>query len=120
MNVGRLPSADFGAIIRAQSDSYTITRVTGMTTDASGYVTETTSTHNEDIYLFDPSAISVQSELGERMEGDLMGRALPSADLQEDDRLNHGGVKYEIVRLDPLPSASQEAFKSITLERVQS
>lgn len=87
------PSA-IGSIVSTRSNTYTITRPT-YTSGARGG-TETTATHDVDIWVFSPREINIDTEYGERLTGSLAGLAHPAEDIEEGDRLTYQQIPYEV------------------------
>lgn len=95
MKPGRLPSGPFNATIRSRSTTKTISRVTRQKT-AVGDFTENASTHKEDVYLFQASEAPQQLDRGVHFGKTLNGLALPGANLEDGDRLDHDNITYEM------------------------
>lgn len=113
------PHDSLRTIVRTRSSTYTLVRPDG---DAGGgrfgESTETTSTHEEECYLFSPEERIIDTEFGDRLDGDLQGLALPSADVEHDDRVNHGTDVYEVDGIQHLPSDQDAQIKIFSLSRV--
>jgi hypothetical protein len=83
-------------VIRARTSATTVTRVT-QSTGSLDEQTETTSDHQEDIWLFEPRESVAEEVAGERINGSLGGLAVADTlDVQHNDRITHGGVDYEV------------------------
>lgn len=118
----RLPrSRSFGTlrtVVRKRTTAYTITRPDEGATGRFGETDETTSTvSNVDMWLFQPTEVNADTEYGDRLEGDLQGLALPSADVQVHDRVPHGSDEYEVQRVMHLPDNDNKQLKMFSLER---
>lgn len=119
------PHDSFRTIVRTRSTTYEVTRPDG---DAGGgrfgESTETTTTHDEDCYLFSPEERVIDTEFGDRLDADLQGLALPSANIEHDDRVKHGtdengkDVKYEVGGIQHLPSDQDAQIKVFSLTKV--
>lgn len=64
----------------------------------------TTSTHQEDLWVFDPMKSVGETVAGERLTGDLAALGLDGIDVAKDDRITHGGVEYEVDTVTGYPS----------------
>lgn len=88
-------------LVRLNSVTYTITRPNAGPTDTSkaamGESLPTSATHNEDIWLFAPSENPIDTEFGDRLTANLMGLALPSANIQENDEITYEGFDYVVL-----------------------
>lgn len=89
--------------------------------DASGRFGEhdetTTTVTGVDMWLYDPTEVNVDTDFGDRLGGDLEGLALPSADVQVNDRVDHGVETYEVDRIYHLPDEDQQVLKRFSLQR---
>lgn len=81
-------------IIKSNQKTYIVTRP-NKSVDSVGEVTETESTHNCPLWIQRQFEFSEMTDFGEFLEGDLYGVVRPSDDIQEGDRITHGGAKYE-------------------------
>lgn len=88
-------------LTRLNSLTYTITRPDPDPSDtakaAMGESFATDTTHQEDVWLFSPSENPIDTDFGDRLTGNLMGLALPSADIQENDEITYDGRTYEVL-----------------------
>lgn len=89
--------AGITSIIGARAQTVTITRVT-TSTGSLDETTETTTEHQEQLYLHDPGESIAEVDAGERTVGDLGALAVAdgTVDIEHGDRLTHGGVEYEV------------------------
>lgn len=83
------------SIVHQRTQTYTITRPT-QTTGSLDQTTETTATHDEELWLFDARESSREVLAGERLTGSLGALGLDGIDIQPNDRLTHGAVTYEV------------------------
>jgi hypothetical protein len=85
------------SIVRARTTAVTVTRPS-VSKGSLDETTESTSEHTEDIWLFEPRESVTMELAGERINGSLGGLvdADGTVDLQNDDRVTHGGVEYEL------------------------
>jgi hypothetical protein len=106
-------------VVRRRQDTYTVTRLDSTSTDSIGDVSETTSTHEEDAWLFNDARGKFEDLFGEEVSGDLNGLALDGADLQHDDRLTHDGTEY-IVEDEPelVPAEGAKVVRFTLTEKV--
>lgn len=105
-------------IIGSRATATTVTRVTE-SKDSLDATSETTTEHMEDIWLFDPEESSVQGLAGERVTGDLGGLAVADGmvDIQNGDRVTHGGVEYEVDTVVGVPDDEETDYYQISLVR---
>lgn len=84
-------------VIRARTRSVTLSRVSE-TKGSLDQVETTTSDHTEQIWLYEPRENVAEEIAGERLEGGLGGLVVAddTVDVQKDDRIQHGGVEYEV------------------------
>lgn len=118
MNFGNVPHGLMRQIVRRNLSDYTVSRPTE-TTGRYGDSDETYATQQERAWLFNPEESNEQTDYGVRLEGSLQGLALPSADLQVHDRLDHDGDTHEILDIQHVNSNSDKTLKRIGLEKIQ-
>lgn len=106
------------AIIRSRTKSTTVTRVTE-TTGALDQAEETKSEHSESLWLFEPEEARSRVPEGERIDGDLGALAIAdgTVDIQNGDRLTHGGVEYEVDTVVGRPDDGSTDYWAINLVR---
>lgn len=90
------PSA-ITSIVSAKAQAYELRRPSHETGARGG--TETTTTHEADIWVFSPREVNIDTEYGDRLTGGLGGLALPPEDIQQGDRLTYQGIAYEVTEL---------------------
>lgn len=106
------------SIIASRAVSYTLTRPSQQKGDMGVYEEDTegsASTHSADIYLYRPSTQNTQLPRGEQEQTDLLGLALPSEDVREDDRLTYNSNEYEVTVTDDVPGESDPDYQRIEL-----
>lgn len=106
-------------VVRMRSSTYDLARPT---IDSGGgrfgeSSESTTTVAGVSMWLHDPEEIDQDTEYGDRLGGDLQGLAHPSADIQVDDRLTHGGDEYEVSRIMHLPDNDRQVLKKFALQR---
>lgn len=84
----------------------------GETTDAP---TETIPRRR--MWLYDPTERNVDTDYGDRLDGDLHGLSMPDEDIVVNDRVSHGGERYEVSRIEHLPDEDTAKLKMFALER---
>lgn len=105
-------------VVRKRSSLYDITRPTQGSTGRFGESDETTTTVSDvSMWLHEPSEANLDTEYGDRLDGDLQGLALPQADVQVHDRIDHGGDTYEVDRIMHLPDNDNKKLKLFSLDR---
>lgn len=106
-------------LIRQKSDLYDLTRDTG---DGKGRFGEsdanTTTVTDVSLYLHAPNEVNIDGIGGERIDGDLAALALPSADVEVDDRLTHGSETYEVEDIIDQPNENDPQYRLCSLTRV--
>lgn len=106
-------------VVRMRSSTYDLTRPS--VDSGGGRFGESTETETTvasvSMWLHEPNEIEQDTEYGDRLGGDLQGLAHPSADIQTDDRLTHGGDEYEVSRIMHLPDNERKVLKQFSLER---
>lgn len=119
------PHDSLRTIVRTRSATYTVTRPDADAGGARfGESSETTSTHDENFYLFSPEERVIDTEFGDRLDADLQGLSLPAADIEHDDRVKHGtdengdDVTYEVDGIQHLPSDKDAQIKVFSLSKV--
>lgn len=84
---------------------------------------ETTTEHTEQLWVFDPNETSVGTLGGERQVGDLEALGVEpdtgSLNVQNGDRITHGGVEYEVETVVGAPDDENPELQRITLVRRQ-
>lgn len=81
-------------------------------------VVNTTLTHTADLWLFAPGEQNVETEGGERLQGDLLGMALNGEDLQANDEVTHGADNYRVEDIVHLPHEDDKQIMKFSLMRV--
>jgi len=120
MKRGRLPTGSMRMVIRNHLETYQI-YTPETQRDGIGQANATYSEgHIEDVWLFNPSTTTTQIDFGEQSEAELMGIALPDAEISKDHRIEYGDWTYE-VSSPPEVRGSRERneFLTFELERVQ-
>lgn len=106
------------SVIRSHTATYEITRVTYGVGDR-GQSTETESTHNADLWLFNPREGSARDDFGIRVEGQLGGLAIPEdVDIERQDQLSHGDDTYRVESLTFQPNHENKEVLVLSLERM--
>lgn len=103
------------------SQPYTVYRPSGDGDDSYGEPSsDEYSPHGStrDLYLFSPRERTSQSVAGEETDADLGGLALPSVDIKEDDRVDHGTVRYEVEIIEEVPDSENPDLLRLSLSRV--
>lgn len=116
MRRGRLPTGSLRMILKAQSEPYTITRGS-KSKNSLGEYTSTEATHEEDLLLYGPTEAQSRGLSGDEFTGDLLGLALPDADIQVDDSLSDGGETYVVEGVTGVPNDRSPRHLSISLRR---
>lgn len=106
-------------VIRKRSSSYDLTRPTITSTGRFGESADekTTTIPNVSMWLHEPNEINVDVDGGDRIDGDLNGLALPSADVEVNDIVSHGVDTYEVQRIMHLPDNDNQQIKLFALQR---
>lgn len=106
-------------VIRQKAQTYDLTRPTDESKGRFGESDETTTTVTGiSLYLFQPNEVNVEEIGGERLEGDLFGLSIPSADVEYNDRLTHGIEDYEVTDVIHYPSEEDQQIKLFSLEKI--
>jgi hypothetical protein len=119
MKIPRSRSHDvMQTIVRRRAELKEVVRPS---TDSSGRFGEhdstTTTISDVSMWLFNPTEINVDTQFGDRVGGDLEGLALPDADVQVNDRVDHGTDTYEVQRIYHIPDDDRKALKRFSLQR---
>lgn len=104
------------SIIGRKTRPYTVKRPS-KNINAVGEVEDTASTHQADLYIYQNSERSVQLPMGETTGSGPTGLALPSADLQDGDRVEYGGDTYEMTVAE-VPAEGDTQVLRCSLDRV--
>lgn len=108
MRVGRTPNGRLIQVVRMNQSPYTVHRRQG-DADSDGYYGESASgeysqlAETRQLYLYAPQERTEVTEAGQVVNATLNGYALPSVDVQPTDRVDHGGVRYELDTKDGVP-----------------
>lgn len=106
-------------VVRTRGEPYDLTRVEHSSDGRFGENSRDESTINGvTLFLFRPTEVNVDTEHGDRLEGDLQGLALPSADVKVDDEVDHGGETYVVTEIRHIPSNEDRVLKLFSLDRV--
>lgn len=123
----------FRQVIRMNRTEYTVERPVGSTSgeknDFGGTPSESEpDTHTQNLWLYDPAYEYAQEEIGVTISGDLGGLAIPTEfesdgepdfDLQENDRVNHGGEKYAVETITKYPNEDDVQTIVISFTRME-
>lgn len=82
------------SIAQDRMETFTVERPTETTGARGG--TDSTSTHEVDMWVFSPMEVTTDTEYGDRLTGSLGGLAHSSADVAEGDRITYQSVPYEV------------------------
>lgn len=105
-------------IVRQRATPYDIVRPDEDQSGRFGENAESTETVNDvDMWLYEPNEVNVDTEYGDRLGGDLRGLALPSADVEVHDRINHGLDTYEVEQIMHIPDNDEQVLKMFSLQR---
>lgn len=104
-------------VIRQRSVTKTITRISSGHDRFGEHAASDSTTHEVDAWIYRPSEVNIELEYGDRLDGDLQGLALDDADLQHDDRLDHGDDSYEIKEIQKLPDEDRAEITIFSLVR---
>lgn len=107
-------------IVAARATATTVARIS-TSKDSLDSTTETTAEHSETVWLFNPDEVRSQSLAGDRITGDLGGLAVAdgTVDIQNGDRVTHGGVEYEVDTVEGRPDDDSPDYWEITFVRRQ-
>lgn len=85
------------SIINARARPVTLVRPTTTQNELDETV-ETTTDHQESVWVFEPRENVATEITGEHLDGGLGGLVVSdgTVDIQHNDRLTHGGVEYEV------------------------
>jgi hypothetical protein len=119
MRRGRTPVRIYKERITANATTYSIDRPDGGNEQSYGAGTSL----NEDattatLHLFLPTEAPTVQATGEVQNGTLQGQCLVDADVQEDDRLTHGGARYEVDAKTGVPNDDSPSFYELRLSRL--
>lgn len=105
-------------VVRVRSTTYTFVRGDTQTArfgeSAQGSTTDITA----DAWLFEPEELPLDTEYGDRVGGDLQGLAMPGADIERHDEVQHGTDTYEVSRIIHLPDEDTQRLKLFSLQRI--
>lgn len=105
-------------VVSTRVVSYGITRPEEASVGRFGESVDTSSvSHTADLWLFEPNEINIDTEYGDRLGGDMQGLAMPAADLEVHDRLDHGTDTYTVNRIMHIPDNDSPVLKMFSLER---
>lgn len=104
-------------IVRQKTVPYDLTRKSDDNNGRFGEenAAETTVT-DVPLYLHNETESSIDTQYGDRLEGDLSGLALPNADVQHDDELTHNGERYVVAQKPEL--VKDGVLKAFVLNKV--
>lgn len=106
-------------VVRRRSSSYDLQRPDETMDGRFGEHDDATVTtvSGVDVWLFEPEEVNLDTEHGDRLQGDLNGLSLPSADVQVHDRVTHGGDVYEVDDIAHLPDNDNQQLKAFSLTK---
>jgi hypothetical protein len=106
-------------VVRNRASLYDITRPDQTSTGRFGETAETTATINDvSIWIYNPREQDIDTEYGERLNGELNALSMPNADVAVHDRLTHGGETYEVTNIAHLPDNDTKVLKMFALDKV--
>ena len=83
-------------------------------------------TFEQEIWLYAPQHNYLQDEFGVRLSGDLNGLAIPTEyetcsefGLEENDRVEHGGIKYAVQTITYLPNEEDRQIVAVEFTRME-
>jgi len=106
-------------IVRLRSSLYDLERPDESSTGRFGDSNDqpTTTVSDVDIWLFQPQETNIDTEFGDRLQGDLQGLSLPAADVEVQDRVTHGVDEYEVQQIYHLPDNGSKKLKLFDLQK---
>lgn len=105
-------------VVRQRSTLYDLERPNHSQSGRFGEsATSTTTIADVSMWLHDPTEVNMDTQYGDRLGGDLQGLAMPSADIQVHDVVQHGGDAYEVERIQHLPDNDTQVLKQFALEK---
>lgn len=107
-------------VVRTRQTAHTVERpdYDGGTAGLGETVEPATIDVTVDAWLYQPDETGEDIDVGVRLTGDLNGLALPSADVQVNDRYTHGGVTYEVSAIEHVPNDDRPVLQQFALERM--
>lgn len=105
-------------VVRLHLDTYTVTRPNSEQSGRFGESDTAATTHDIDLWVYDPMETTVDTEYGDRVTGDLAALGLPSVDIEVNDEIDHGGETYTVDDVVHLPDEDDEQLTRCTLLRV--
>ena len=120
MKRGKIPDAPMRMVIRNRLEYYTVYRRASGKDSLGQSNDQYTESHDERLFVYRPNNSTTQTDFGERVEGDLNGIGLPSANIGKDDRIEYNGERYEV---DSSPekrgNESMNDFITFSLSKIQ-
>lgn len=102
-------------VCKRRQSTYTVTRTSTSIGNVGQTVDDSESTHDVSMWVGPTVEERVQAQHGERVDGDLLGYALPSEDLEVADEITYDGDVYELA--DPpqkLPESGSVKIMSLS------
>jgi len=118
MRLGRRPTSRLRSVLRQHLESFTVTRVSGESTNDLGEVTETTTTITEDLWIFETATQKIEDLFGEDLTGDAAGLALDGADIQHGDKLTFQSTEYEVEDVTNVTTENGVVMERFALQKV--
>lgn len=115
--LGPKPNGLIKKVITSNASEKTFERQS-FSKDSVGENVSTTSDVAVTAWLFRPQDSNVQTNFGERLDGDLSGLAHGSEDIQVNDRVTVGTTTYEVQAINNLPNDDNTSYKFFSLIRV--
>lgn len=105
-------------IVRQRASSYDVVRPNNESSSRFGETgTTDTTISGVQLWLTQPSESLVESEYGDRLDGDLLGYSLPSTDIQQNDEVTHGADTYEVADVMHIPDNDNKSVKIFSLDK---
>lgn len=105
-------------VVRHESSTYTLTRTTSNASGSLGEVSDTQTTVDRDLWLFEDVRTQLEELFGEEIRADLGGVALQETDVQYGDELDYGSGTYKVEDEPSNVPAEDPDVITFTLERV--
>lgn len=106
-------------VVRQRSDMFDIERVVSYDAERFGESGETTETITDiSMWVYEPNAVDIDTEYGDRLSGELRGLAMADADIQRDDAIIYDGAPYEVNEIIYLPDSERRELMQFGLTKV--
>lgn len=116
MKFGPKPFGAMRLVVKGNASEYTVERVT-RTVGSMGDAQESSTTHTANIWVYNENELTLNIDIGERIDGETQGLALVEEDIAINDRIQYGSDTFEISAIVVIPTENTPKLQLLELDK---